>query len=94
MFEPEVFQKQMYRIEESICDFVGIVQAPLSDSAPGELCPPRYAREISGSSLSNHADPYFLAWWSLTSQEKTFSKLKRIKNKLIIGLQCSSSGPH
>ena len=23
-------------------------------------------------SLTNHADPYFLAWWSLTAQEKFF----------------------
>jgi len=36
MFEREVFRKQMYCIEESICDTVGIFGAPRSrsDSAP------------------------------------------------------------
>jgi len=51
MFEPEVFRKQMYGIEESTCDIVGIFRRPSqsfcasrSDSTPGGLClPPRYA---------------------------------------------------
>jgi len=34
MFEPEVFRKQMYSIEESTCDIVGTFRLPLSDSAP------------------------------------------------------------
>jgi len=37
MFEPDIFRKQMYCIEESICDIVGTLWR---DSAPGELCPP------------------------------------------------------
>jgi len=42
-FEPEVFRKQMYCVEESTCDIVGTSR---SDSAPpkwfdaGGLCPP------------------------------------------------------
>ena len=49
MFEPEVFRKQMYSVEGSICDIVGIFPhphshwAPHSDSAPGELCHLRHA---------------------------------------------------
>jgi len=50
MFEPELFRKQMYCIEESTCDIVGTFQRPpqsfgahRSDAAPGELCPPCYA---------------------------------------------------
>jgi len=39
IFEPEVFRKQMYCIEESTCDIVGTFRGPHSDSAPGELCP-------------------------------------------------------
>jgi len=39
MFEPEVFRKQMYCIEESTCNIVGTFRRPRSDSAPGELCP-------------------------------------------------------
>jgi len=39
MFETEVFRKQMYYIEESTCDTVGIFGARGSDSARGELCP-------------------------------------------------------
>ena len=37
----QVFRKQMYCIEESTCDTVGIFGAPRSrsDSAPGQLCP-------------------------------------------------------
>jgi len=56
MFEFEVFRKQMYCIEENICDIdwtfwhprshsalLVVIRRPHSDSAPGELCPPRYA---------------------------------------------------
>jgi len=39
MFEPDVFRKQIYRIEESTCDSVGTFRR--SDSAPGALCPAR-----------------------------------------------------
>jgi len=46
MFEPEVFPKQMYCIEESTCDIVGpfrrstpVGRRAHGDSAPGELCP-------------------------------------------------------
>jgi len=38
MFEPEVFQKQIYCIEESTCDIVGTFWRSHSDMAPGELC--------------------------------------------------------
>jgi len=31
MFEPEIFRKQMYSIEESICDIVGTLWRPRSD---------------------------------------------------------------
>jgi len=34
MFEPEVFQKQMYCVEESTCDIVGPFRRPSSDLAP------------------------------------------------------------
>jgi len=40
MFEPEVFRKQIYCIEESTCDIVGTFRLPHSDSVPGELCQP------------------------------------------------------
>jgi len=47
MFEPEVFRKHMYGIEDSICDIVGTFRrppqlfgAPRSELAPDELCPP------------------------------------------------------
>jgi len=43
MFETVAFREQIYCIEESTCDIVGIFQRPHSDSAHGELCPPRYA---------------------------------------------------
>jgi len=43
MFEPEFLRKQMYCIEESTCDIAGTFRRPHSDSAPEELCPPRYA---------------------------------------------------
>jgi len=56
MFEPEFYRKQIYCIEESTCDIVGtfrcsqqsfgapaVIRRPHNDSAPGELCPPRYA---------------------------------------------------
>jgi len=49
MFEPEFFWKEMYCIEESTCDIIETFGAPRSnsvpnsDSATGELCPPRYA---------------------------------------------------
>jgi len=34
MFEPEVFLKQMYGIEENTCDIVGTFGAPRSESVP------------------------------------------------------------
>ena len=46
VFEPEVFRKQMYCIEESTCDIVETFRRPHKYSASGELCPlalPRYA---------------------------------------------------
>jgi len=43
VFEPWVFRKQMYCIEESTCDTVGAFRRSHSDSSSGELCPPRYA---------------------------------------------------
>jgi len=39
MFEPEVFQKQMYCVEESTCDIVGTFRHSRSDSTSGALCP-------------------------------------------------------
>jgi len=39
MFEPEVFQKQMYCVEESTCDIVGTFRRPHSDSTPGKCVP-------------------------------------------------------
>ena len=39
-FEPEVFQKQIYCIEESSCQIVGTFRRPHSNSSPEELCPP------------------------------------------------------
>jgi len=42
MFEPEVFGKQIYCIEENTCDIVGAFGTPRSDSAVEELrfsCP-------------------------------------------------------
>jgi len=51
MFEPKVFRKQMYCIEESTCDIVGtflrpaVIRRPHSDLDPGNCAPlpPRYA---------------------------------------------------
>jgi len=44
MFEPEVFPKQMYCIEEVLVTLLGLFGASRSASAPWELClPPRYA---------------------------------------------------
>jgi len=37
MFEPEVFRKQMYCIEESAYDIVGTFRRPCSHSAPVTL---------------------------------------------------------
>jgi len=34
IFEPEVFRKQMYCIEECVCDIVGIFWLPRNHSAP------------------------------------------------------------
>jgi len=34
MFEPEIFRKQMYCIDESTCDIVGTFRRPHSHSAP------------------------------------------------------------
>jgi len=35
--------------------------------------------------LSNHAEPFFLVWWSLTAQDKSsFSRFKWIKTQLKI----------
>jgi len=42
MFETKVLRKQMYSIEDSTCDITGTFRRPHSDSAPGELLPPRY----------------------------------------------------
>jgi len=43
MFEIELFQKQIYCIEESACD-IWTFRQPSSDSAPEEL--PRYAPDM------------------------------------------------
>jgi len=48
MFEPDVCRKQMYYIEESTLTLEfsappAVIQRPDSNSAPWELCPPRYA---------------------------------------------------
>jgi len=37
IFEPKVFRKQMYSIEESTCDMVRTFRLPPSDLAPGAL---------------------------------------------------------
>jgi len=45
VFEPDVFRKQMYSIEQNTCDTVGTFGASRSDPEPGEMCPlflPRY----------------------------------------------------
>jgi len=43
MFEPELFRKQIYCVEESTSDIVGAFRRLRSDLAPGELCPPPHA---------------------------------------------------
>jgi len=50
MFEPDVFRKQMYCIEESTWEIVRTFRCPRSDSASGEFCPP-LLRPCSGESL-------------------------------------------
>jgi len=40
VFEPEVFWKQIYCVEESTSDIDGTFRRPRSHSAPGELRPP------------------------------------------------------
>jgi len=47
MFEPEVFQKQMYYFEISAHDNV-VTFWPRSDSAPGRLCHLDTPRYVSG----------------------------------------------
>jgi len=42
MFKPDVFRKQMYCIESTL-DIFGTFRRLHSDSAPGELCSPRYS---------------------------------------------------
>jgi len=52
VFQPEVFRKHMYCIEESTCNILGAFGAPCIDSAPGNcspLTPPCYARSIDES---------------------------------------------
>jgi len=49
MFEPDVFRKEIYSIEESTCDIVGSFRRPRSDSAPGESCPPSLRHCVSGN---------------------------------------------
>jgi len=39
IFEPDVFRKQLYCIEDSTCDIAETFLCPRSDSAPGELFP-------------------------------------------------------
>ena len=39
MFEPEVFRKYMYCIEESTCDIVGTFRRPPQCFGTRELCP-------------------------------------------------------
>jgi len=39
VFEPEVFRKQMYCIEESACDIVGTFGAPIVIRRPGNFTP-------------------------------------------------------
>jgi len=52
MFEPEIFRKHIHCIEESTCELSqcwdfsvlpAVISPSNSNSAPGELCPPRYA---------------------------------------------------
>ena len=64
MFEPEVFRKEIYCIEESTCDIVGTFRRPQqtfgalhSDLAPGELFPlypRRYAPESADYKWLKH----------------------------------------
>jgi len=58
MFEPEIFLKQMYCIEESTCNIFETFQRPHSDLAPGKLFPPRYAPASTGK--SNVGFDYYL----------------------------------
>jgi len=71
MFEPEVFRKQMYCIEESTCDIVGTFRrhsqsfgAPIVIWRPracGACAPPRYvpAKETISSHWSIAQKPHF-----------------------------------
>jgi len=43
MVELDLFRKQIYCFEESTCDIVGLFSVSRNNSAPGELCTPRYA---------------------------------------------------
>jgi len=44
IFEPEVFRKQMYCIEECTCDIIGIFWRPRSHSPPRSIQRPRVIR--------------------------------------------------
>jgi len=45
MFEPEIFQKQIYCIEESACDIFGLFGDPAVIRRPGN-CTPRYTPDM------------------------------------------------
>jgi len=46
MFEPEVFRKQMYCVEESTCDIVGPFRRPTQSFGAREIVPPLVANSI------------------------------------------------
>jgi len=57
MFEPEVFRKQMYCIEESTCDNVGTFGTPIVIWRPGHfapLAPTRYIPDADKLQAAKH----------------------------------------
>jgi len=89
MFEPEVFRKQMYCIEESslLVTLLGLSGAPHSDSDPGKLLAlPRYAPVLRAEFSKSRSDLTFVAMSLTSTGERQFSLFnkahKNIKNIL------------
>jgi len=90
MFEPEVFWKQMYCIEESslLVILLGLSCVPRSDSAPRELipCPPCNAPVLGTEFSKSKSDLTFVAMSPTSIGERQlclFNKAhKNIKNIL------------
>ena len=87
MFEPKVFRKEIYCIEESTSDIVGAFRRPHNDPAPGELCSPSL-RPCAHPWLQACCNERFSNCQDIESWEdcKLTSDLKRVNRVGIIWL--------